>query len=68
MRNGTLYTGVSSDLIQRVWHHKNGTFKKCFTYRYYCKMLFYYEIYDTMEQAIMRENRLRTVVDKISSG
>ena len=41
-RNGTIYTGVTSDLVQRVWQHREG--KIGFTARYGCKMLVWYEL------------------------
>lgn len=57
-RNGTLYTGVTSDLTQRVYQHKNGL-TKGFTSRYGCKILVYYELFDDMENAILREKLLK---------
>ena len=42
-RNGTLYTGVTSNLVQRIFQHKNNMIKG-FTNRYNCKMLVYYEL------------------------
>jgi predicted GIY-YIG superfamily endonuclease len=57
-RNGTLYTGVTSNLVQRVYQHKNGIFKG-FTSRYGCKMLVYYEFFEDMENAILREKLLK---------
>jgi putative endonuclease len=58
IRNGTLYTGVTSNLIQRVWQHKNGI---CvgFTLKNDCKMLVYYESWDDMRSAIDREKQLK---------
>jgi putative endonuclease len=56
-RNGTLYTGVTSDLIKRVYQHKNE--KKGFTCRYGCHLLVYYEIYDEMLDAIAREKQIK---------
>jgi putative endonuclease len=56
-RNGTLYTGVTSDIVQRVWQHKNGTVG--FTARYGCKMLVWYEIHDDMSAAISREKQIK---------
>ena len=58
-RNGTLYTGVSSDLIKRVYEHKNNLFKDSFTAKYNCKMLVVYELIDSMESAIMREKQIK---------
>jgi putative endonuclease len=57
-RNGTLYTGVTSNLIQRVWQHKNGICDG-FTLKYNCKMLVYYESWDDMRSAIDREKQLK---------
>lgn len=57
-RNGTLYIGVTSHLVQRVYQHKNGLFKG-FTSRYGCKILVYYELFDDMENAIVREKLLK---------
>ena len=57
-RNGTLYTGVTSILPQRVWQHREGV-ADGFTKRYGCKMLAWYELADTMEGAIMREKQTK---------
>ena len=57
-RNGTLYIGVTSDLVQRVWQHQNnlaGGFSK----RYGVHTLVWYETHPTMESAIIREKRLK---------
>jgi len=56
-RNGTLYTGVTSDLVKRVWQHKNGEIG--FTGRYDCKLLVWYERHATMTSAIEREKQLK---------
>jgi putative endonuclease len=53
---GTLYTGVTSNLVQRVFQHKSEA-TKGFTQRYGCKMLVYYEIGDSMEGVILREKQ-----------
>ena len=58
-RNGTLYTGVTSDLIKRVWQHKN-SITDGFTKQYNVHMLVWYEIHSTMESAINREKRLKS--------
>ena len=55
---GTLYTGVTSNLIQRVHQHKNET-TKGFSQQYACKMLVYYELGSSMEGAILREKQLK---------
>jgi putative endonuclease len=56
--NETLYTGVSSNLIARVYEHRNHI-KACFTTRYHCTRLVFYEIHETMESAIMREKQIK---------
>ncbi len=55
-RNGTLYTGVTSDLARRVFEHQNGTVPG-FTNRYGCKTLVWCEEQATMPDAIARESR-----------
>lgn len=57
-RNGTLYTGVTSDLIKRVYQHKQGQ-TPGFALRYACKQLVYYELYDDMFNAITREKQIK---------
>ena len=57
-RKGTLYTGVTSNLIQRVFQHKNGI-TKGFTSRYSCKWLVYYELFADMKHAILREKQIK---------
>ena len=54
----TLYTGVTSGLIKRVYQHKNNL-AKGFTQKYNLHMLVYYEIFDTIEQAIIREKQIK---------
>ncbi|EKU77065.1 MULTISPECIES: GIY-YIG nuclease family protein [Sphingobium] len=58
-RNGTLYTGVTSNLPQRVWQHREGI-AVGFTQRYGCKMLVWYEMAETMEVAIAREKQIKS--------
>jgi putative endonuclease len=57
-RNGTLYVGVTSDLLKRVWEHKNNVVEG-FTKRYGVHSLVWYEPHDTMESAIMREKAIK---------
>ena len=57
-RNGTLYVGVTSDLVQRVWQHKNGCFEG-FTRQYRVHRLVWYEVHDCMDTAIGREKALK---------
>ena len=56
--NGTLYTGVTSDLIGRVWQHKNNL-ADGFTKKYQIHTLVWYETHETMESAINREKRIK---------
>ncbi len=56
-RNGKLYIGVTSNLIKRVFLHKNG-FLDGFTDKHKTHMLVYYEIHQSMKNAINRENQL----------
>ena len=57
-RNGTLYTGVTSDLVQRAWQHREGL-GDGFTKRYRCKLLVWFELPDTMDAAIAREKQIK---------
>ena len=56
--NGALYVGVTSDLVKRVWEHKND-FVDGFTKRYRVHKLVWHETHETMESAIMREKALK---------
>lgn len=56
--NGTIYTGVTSELIQRIAQHKNGTHDG-FTKKYAVKHLVWYEIHDNPESAIKREKQIK---------
>ncbi len=57
-RNGTLYIGVTSDLVKRIWEHKN-IMVEGFTKRYNVHRLVWYELHESMETAITREKRLK---------
>ncbi len=57
-RNGTLYCGVTSDLVKRVWEHKNGLVPG-FTKRYNVHTLVWYELHEAMESAIAREKSIK---------
>ena len=57
-RNGTLYTGVTSNLLKRIWEHKNNLVEG-FTKRYDVHHLVWYEIHESMESAITREKQLK---------
>ncbi len=56
--NGTLYIGVTANLVQRVWWHRND-FVEGFTKRYRIHSLVWYEVHDTMESAIGREKAMK---------
>ena len=57
-RNGTLYVGVTSDLVQRIYQHREHLIEG-FTSRYNVTMLVWYELHPTMESAITREKQLK---------
>ena len=57
-RNGTLYTGVTSDLARRTHEHREGRVPG-FTRRYGCTRLVWYERYDLMVEAIAREKQIK---------
>lgn len=57
-RNGTLYTGVTSNLPNRVHEHKDGVVPG-FTKSYGCKLLVYYEVHGSMDNAIVREKQIK---------
>lgn len=56
--NGTLYLGVTSNLIQRIWQHKSKMVEG-FTTTYDVNRLVYYEIHDDWESAITREKQMK---------
>ncbi len=57
-RNGTLYLGVTSNLIKRVWEHKEG-FVEGFTRDHFVKTLVWYEQHESAEAAITREKQIK---------
>jgi len=57
-RNGTLYIGVTSDLVKRIWEHKNNVIEG-FTKRYNIHRLVWYELHENMESAINREKQMK---------
>jgi putative endonuclease len=57
-RNGTLYTGVTSDLIKRVYEHKNKSYLG-FTSKYKVDKLGYYEVFDNIADALVREKQIK---------
>ncbi len=58
MKNGTLYIGVTSDLIKRIWEHRQDV-AKGFTSKYKVHKLVYYEVFCRIEDAIKREKQLK---------
>ena len=57
-RNGTLYVGVTSDLVKRIWQHRTESVKG-FTQEHGVHFLVWYEQHETMESAITREKQLK---------
>ena len=57
-RNGTLYIGVTSNLPQRIAQHRNGTIDG-FAKRHHVTLLVFFERYDDIQEAILREKRLK---------
>ena len=57
-RNGTVYTGATSNLLQRIAQHRAGTLPG-FTRKYGVKLLVWFEPHATMESAIVREKRIK---------
>lgn len=57
-RNGTLYVGVTSDLIARVYQHRNGLIDG-FTKKYDCKILVWFEKHDDLQEARLRELQMK---------
>jgi putative endonuclease len=74
-RNGTLYTGVTADLVGRTWQHREGGLEG-FTKKYSVKRLVYYEVYGDAENAITREKRIKKwrrewkieLIEKVNPG
>ena len=57
-RNGTLYIGMTNNLVRRVWEHKNNVVEG-FTKKYGVHQLIWYEVADTPQAAITREKQLK---------
>ena len=57
-KNGTLYTGATSNLLKRTYQHKNDLFQG-FSSKYQTHMLVYYELHESMEAAITREKQIK---------
>ena len=56
--HGTIYTGVTSNLLQRIYQHREGILGG-FTARYGCKRLVWFEMHGSMDSAIAREKQLK---------
>ena len=56
--NSVIYTGVTSNLLKRIYQHKTGIFKG-FTKRYNCNKLVYYEEFRDINEAIQREKHIK---------
>jgi len=57
-KNGAIYIGSTTDLITRIWQHKNGIVAK-HTDKYWIKRLVYYEVCPDLESALLREKRMK---------
>lgn len=57
-RNGTLYIGVTNNIIRRIFEHKNGLIEG-FSKKYKINRLVYYETYNEIQTAIVREKELK---------
>ena len=56
--NTTLYTGVTADLVKRIWEHKNKVVEG-FSKKYNLNKLVYFEVFDNIENAILREKQIK---------
>ena len=74
-RNTVLYTGVTNNLIKRIWEHKNKVVNG-FTQKYNVHKLVYYEVFETIIEAIKREKQVKAgtrkkkidLIEKINPG
>ena len=57
-RNGTIYIGVTSDLVKRAWEHRSGVVPG-FTKKYGCKLLVWYEAHENLQDARLRELQMK---------
>ena len=57
-RNGTLYIGVTSDPVKRVWEHRNGLVPG-FTCDHGCRLLVWYEVFEDLQEARLRELQMK---------
>jgi putative endonuclease len=59
INNTVLYIGVTSNIEKRIYEHKNGIYQNAFTKRYNLSKLVYYEVHESIEEAIYREKQLK---------
>jgi len=59
LSRATIYTGVTSHLVKRIWEHRNGIYPDSFTARYKVHILVYYEVYNSVIAAIDREKEIK---------
>jgi putative endonuclease len=57
-RNGTLYVGATSNLAKRAWEHRNCVVEG-FTKKYGCKLLVWYQAFESLEAARLREKQMK---------
>jgi len=57
-KSGTLYVGMTNDIVRRMWEHKSGEFEG-FASKYHCDRLVYWESFDDVRKAIDREKQLK---------
>lgn len=59
VHRNVLYVGVTSDLKKRIWQHRNHFYKDSFTDKYNIVYLIYYEGFDSINEALLREKQLK---------
>lgn len=59
LTHSVLYTGVTSDIVSRIWEHKNKKHPNSFTAKYNCDILVYYLFYPHIEEAIAAEKSIK---------
>jgi putative endonuclease len=57
--NTVLYTGVTADLVRRIYEHRTHADKKSFTHKYNCTKLVWYRLFNNIEEAIVEEKRIK---------
>ncbi len=57
--NSTIYTGVTSNIVKRLYEHRTGTFRQIFTSRYALNKLVYYEVFLRIEDVIAKEKQIK---------